>query len=330
MVAVMQQIRLEDESDREHDICRECGTRIISDKGVSVCPRCGLVHDERVLVEDMAISEDGWCAGFDPGAGKTRVYTAILKHPDWFVHPPFTIMKIGKFYRDARGQMLPSKLQHQFTRMHKIARLRNDWAVILSRIFAEMTRQLGIEGIRARALYIFKKARQDPRLNRTNSVIILATSIYLASKETPRHASIQEIANQFCHAGHKVSTHQVLVTMERVMKIVEVHPRLKSNDEYVSRIHAAIAKHLPADQVSTYTRELRDVMHQLARCAGKINAMKPGLPVAAVTYAAGQVLGIPLSQLEIAEACEVTDVALRYTYKRFFKQHVSILIKSRS
>jgi transcription initiation factor TFIIIB Brf1 subunit/transcription initiation factor TFIIB len=74
---------------------------------------------------------------------------------------------------------------------------------------------------------------------------------------------------------------------------------------------------------------LDNTMRQIARRVGKMSVMKPGLPVAAIAYAAGKVLGhMPLSQFEIASACEVTDVALRYTYKRYCKNHVSTIIKN--
>jgi transcription initiation factor TFIIB len=284
--------------------CSECGSgEFITDPetGEVICSQCGLVLQDEAL---------------DQGP-EWRAFTPQERDAKLRVGSPSSLKKFDKGlsttfhpYKDAFGKTLPAKKRIQMMRLRKWhirARVHSSAERNLSKALSELTRisdKLHIpKEIEEEAALIYRKAL-DKGLVRGRSIkSIAAASLYAACRFTRTPRSLKEVVDASGRGRKEVARCYRLIQRNLDLKMPIDNPT-----KYISKIASKTG-------LSQKTQNMAIELIHKAEKKNDVVGKGPAGMAAAALYIASIIRSEKVTQKELAEAAEVTEVTVRNRFK---------------
>jgi transcription initiation factor TFIIB len=295
-----------EDQETEHEeelVCPECGGNLTTDAehGETVCSECGLVVEEDEI---------------DPGP-EWRAFDASEKDEKSRVGAPTTNMmhdkglstNIGWQDKDAYGNSLSSRQREKMQRLrtwNERFRTRDSKERNLKQALGEIDRMasaLGLpESVRETASVIYRRALDEDLLPGRSIEGVATSALYAAARQAGTPRSLDEIA-----AVSRVDKDEIARTYRYVVRELSLEIRPADPESYVPRFVSDLD--LP-DEVERRARELLSTAKREGVHSGKSPV---GLAAAAV-YAASLLANEKVTQSEVSEVANISEVTIRNRY----------------
>ncbi|HKL29003.1 MAG TPA: transcription initiation factor IIB [Natrialbaceae archaeon] len=288
--------------------CPECGGRIVTDEahGESVCSECGLVVDGEQIDPGPE-----WRA-FDPGEKdqKSRVGAPTTK----MMHDQGLSTNIGWQNKDAYGRSLSSRQRKKMQRLRtwdERFRTRNSKERNLKQALGEIDRMASALGlpkdVRETASVIYRRALSENLLPGRSIEGISTASLYAAVRMENVPRSIDDFASVTRVDEETFKRAYRYIVRELDLEIAPTDP-----EKYVPRFVSAL-------EVSSETESLAREILETSREANVHSGKSPVGLAAAAIYAAGRLTNEHVTQSEIAEVADVSEVTIRNRYQEMLR-----------
>jgi len=295
--------REEADDETERLVCPECGGNLASDAehGETVCEDCGLVVEEGEI---------------DPGP-EWRAFDAAEKDEKSRVGAPTTNMmhdkglstNIGWQDKDAYGNSLSSRQREKMQRLrtwNERFRTRDSKERNLKQALGEIDRMasaLGLpENVRETASVIYRRALDEDLLPGRSIEGVATSALYAAARQAGTPRSLDEIA-----AVSRVAKDEIARTYRYVVRELSLEIQPADPESYVPRFVSDLG--LP-EEVERRARQLLNTAKEQGVHSGKSPV---GLAAAAV-YAASLLANEKVTQSEVSEVANISEVTIRNRY----------------
>ncbi len=293
-----------DERERTDErICPECGGSLVSDEehGETVCTECGLVVEENEI---------------DPGP-EWRAFDAREKDQKSRVGAPTTRMmhdkglstNIGWQDQDAYGNALSSRQRQKMQRLrtwNERFRTRDSKERNLKQALGEIDRMasaLGLpDSVREMASVIYRRALDEDLLPGRSIEGVATSSLYAAARQAGQPRSLDEVATVSRVEKDEIARTYRYVARELGLEIEPADP-----ERYVARFASELDL---SDEAERRARELLRTAKEQGVHSGKSPV---GLAAAAV-YAAALLTNDKVTQSEVGEVANISEVTIRNRY----------------
>ncbi len=305
--------RERDTSERENEtnqqqVCPECGGELISDEehAETVCVDCGLV------VEEDGIDRGPEWRAFDSEARdeKSRVGAPTTK----MMHDEGLSTNIGWQDKDAYGNALSSRQRQKMQRLRtwdERFRTRDHSERNLKQALGEIDRMasaLGLpENVRETASVIYRQALDQGLLPGRSIEGIATASLHAAARMANVPRSVDEIARV-----SRVDEETFKRAYRYIVKELNLEIQPADPIEYLPRFASQLE--LP-EETERLARELLETAKDQNVHSGKSPV---GLAAAAI-YAAGILTNESLTQREVAEVTDMSEVTIRNRYQELLE-----------
>jgi transcription initiation factor TFIIB len=288
--------------ERTDERCPECNGEIIQDDGDTICAECGLV------LEDEQIDRGPEWRAFDAKEKdeKARVGAPTTK----MMHDEGLSTNIGWQNRDAYGKTLSTAQRQKMQRLrtwNERFRTRNHKERNLKQALGEIDRMasaLGLpESVRETASVIYRRALDEDLLPGRSIEGIATSALYAAAKMANVPRSISEVA-----AVSRVDEEEFKRAYRYIVRELKLEIEPADPNEYLPRFASEL----------DVPNEVRQRASELIDAGKKANVHSGKSPVglaAAALYAAAQLTNNPLTQGEISEVANVSEVTIRNRYQ---------------
>jgi len=293
-----------EETTEQVDECPECGGRLNHDEehGEIVCSECGLIVEE-----DRVDRGPEWRA-FDASekSAKSRVGAPTTK----LMHDKGLSTNIDWQDRDAYGKALSSRQRQKMQRLRtwdERFRTKDSQDRNLKQALGEIDRMssaLGLpKNVRETASVIYRRALEDGLLPGRSIEGVATSSVYAAARmaDTPR--SLDEVT-----AVSRIEKDELTRTYRYLIRQLELAIEPADPKQYLPRFVSDLD--LP-DEVERLARELLDA----GRDEGQLSGKSPVGLAAAAVYAAARLSNVSVTQSEVGEVANVSEVTIRNRYK---------------
>lgn len=289
--------------------CPECGSRNIVhdyDTGEIVCSNCGLVINERTIDKgpewkDFTLEE-------------TEKRSRVGMPLNVAVHDQ-GLSTTFRPTRDRYGELLPSKTQSEMRRLKRwqtYSRVHSSDERNLAKAMVELDLLCDKfkipDSIKKNAAIIYRKALKK-RLIRGRSIKnIVVASLYAACRDGGIPRTLNELA------GEDKAYRKIISRDYRVL-LLELNLRMTVADQvnYISKIAEPLK--ISGETQGVAVQILREAQ------AKKISVSKDPISIAAaVLYTACRLRSEKITQKEIAEVANITEVTVRNRYKELIKR----------
>ena len=299
----------EREVEREDEqTCPECGGSLVSDEehGETVCTECGLVVEENEI---------------DPGP-EWRAFDAREKDQKSRVGAPTTRMmhdkglstNIGWQDRDAYGRALSSRQRRKMQRLrtwNERFRTRDSKERNLKQALGEIDRMasaLGLpEDVRETASVIYRRALDEDLLPGRSIEGVATASLYAAARMANQPRSLDEVANV-----SRIDEMEFKRTYRYLLRQLNLGIEPADPERYVGRFASELDL---SDEAEQRARELLRTAKEQGVHSGKSPV---GLAAAAV-YAAALLTNDKVTQSEVSEVTDISEVTIRNRYKELLE-----------
>jgi transcription initiation factor TFIIB len=299
--------RTDDEQETEMT-CPECGGRLMADAehGETVCEDCGLVVEE-----DEVDRGPEWRA-FDSAEKdeKSRVGAPTTN----MMHDQGLSTNIDWRDKDAYGNTLSSRQRAKMQRLRtwdERFRTRDAKERNLKQALGEIERMasaLGLpENVRETASVIYRRALDEDLLPGRSIEAISTASLHAAARQAGVPRSIDEVAEVSRINQMEFERAYRYIVRELGLGIKPADPT-----SYVGRFASDLAV---SDEVEQRARELLETTKREGAHSGKSPV---GLAAAAV-YAAALLTNQRVTQSEVSEVADVSEVTIRNRYKELLE-----------
>ncbi len=300
----------ESESDRETEreradefVCPECGGKLESDteRGETVCGECGLV------VEEDEIDRGPEWRAFDSAEKdqKSRVGAPTTK----MMHDEGLSTNIGWQDKDAYGKQLSSRQRQKMQRLrtwNERFRTRDSKERNLKQALGEIDRMasaLGLpENVRETASVIYRRALADDLLPGRSIEGVSTAALYAAARQAGTPRSLDEVAGV-----SRVGKDEIARTYRYVVRELNLEIRPADPKSYVPRFASDLEL---SDEAERRARQLLDS----AKEAGVHSGKSPVGLAAAAVYAAALLCNEKVTQKEVSEVADISEVTIRNRY----------------
>ena len=297
----------EHESEEEH-VCPECGGTLVTDeaRGETVCADCGLVVDE-----DSIDRGPEWRA-FDSAERdrKSRVGAPTTN----LMHDKGLSTNIGWQNKDAYGNSLSSRQREQMQRLrtwNERFRTRDSKERNLKQALGEIDRMasaLGLpENVRETASVIYRRALSEDLLPGRSIEGVATAALYAAARQAGTPRSLDEIERV-----SRVDKMELTRTYRYVVRELKLEVEPADPEQYVPRFASELGL---SDEAERQARQLLRNAKQAAIHSGKSPV---GLAAAAV-YAAALLTNEKVTQSQVSEVADVSEVTIRNRYKELLE-----------
>jgi len=305
--------------EREDDREREDGERESATEDTLTCPECGgrlasdAEHGETVCEEGgLVVEEDE----IDPGP-EWRAFDAAEKDQKSRVGAPTTNMmhdkglstNIGWQDKDAYGNSLSSRQREKMQRLrtwNERFRTRDSKERNLKQALGEIDRMasaLGLpDNVRETASVIYRRALDEDLLPGRSIEGVATSSLYAAARQAGTPRSLDEIA-----AVSRVEKDEIARTYRYVVRELSLEIQPADPESYVPRFASDLD--LP-EEVERRARQLLATAKEQGVHSGKSPV---GLAAAAV-YAASLLANQKVTQNEVSEVANISEVTIRNRY----------------
>jgi len=302
------------EGEREEElVCPECGGNLATDAehGETVCTECGLV------VEEDEIDPGPEWRAFDAGEKdeKSRVGAPTTN----MMHDKGLSTNIGWQDKDAYGNSLSSRQREKMQRLrtwNERFRTRDSKERNLKQALGEIDRMasaLGLpENVRETASVIYRRALDEDLLPGRSIEGVATSALYAAARQAGTPRSLDEIA-----AVSRVDKDEIARTYRYVVRELSLEIQPADPESYVPRFASDLD--LP-EEVERRARELLSTAKQQGVHSGKSPV---GLAAAAV-YAASLLANEKVTQSEVSEVANISEVTIRNRYHELLEAEEDI------
>jgi len=307
--------RTEDElaEEEEEDVCPECGGNLVHDSehGETVCADCGLVVEEE---------------GIDPGP-EWRAFNPTEKDRKSRVGAPTTTMmhdkglstNIGWQDKDAYGKSLSPRQREKMQRLrtwNERFRTRNSKERNLKQALGEIDRMasaLGLpETVRETASVIYRRALQEDLLPGRSIEGVSTASLYAAARQAGTPRSLDEIASV-----SRVEKMELTRTYRYVVRQLGLEVQPADPVSYLPRFTSEL------DLSEEAERRARDLL-EAAKGQGVHSGKSPVGLAAAAIYAAALLTNEKVTQSQVSDVTDVSEVTIRNRYKELLEAADSV------
>ncbi|MDZ7702694.1 MAG: transcription initiation factor IIB [Halobacteriales archaeon] len=300
-------------ADEEEHVCPECGGNLVHDSehGETVCSDCGLVVDEDSI---------------DPGP-EWRAFNAGEKDRKSRVGAPTTTMmhdkglstNIGWQDKDAYGKSLSPRQREKMQRLrtwNERFRTRNSKERNLKQALGEIDRMasaLGLpETVRETASVIYRRALQEDLLPGRSIEGVSTASLYAAARQAGTPRSLDEIA-----AVSRVEKMELTRTYRYVVRQLGLEVQPADPVSYLPRFTSELDL---SDEAERRARELLEA----AKGQGVHSGKSPVGLAAAAIYAAALLTNEKVTQSQVSDVTDVSEVTIRNRYKELLESADSV------
>ena len=291
------------EESSEQTACPECGgTLLIDDEhGETVCDDCGLV------VEEDEIDRGPEWRAFDASEKdeKSRVGAPTTN----MMHDKGLSTNIGWQDKDAYGNSLGSRQRQKMQRLRKWNerfRTRDSKERNLKQALGEIDRMasaLGLpENVRETASVIYRRALDEDLLPGRSIEGVSTAALYAAARQAGTPRSIDEIV-----AVSRVEEMEMTRTYRYVVRELNLEIQPADPESYVPRFVSDLGL---SDEVERRARELLST----AKAKGVHSGKSPVGLAAAAVYAASLLTNEKVTQSEVSEVAQISEVTIRNRY----------------
>lgn len=333
--------------------CDYCGGSLLLMKSGYTCSACGAVHSENYAIDGFIISQS------DHYENKTaKQFVAIGKQLDNVSHLGSYIdfYKAGYFYDNKNMPLSPDKqklfYRLKFTRDFRSRLDDNETYYRIVKIMKEVSNSLNfIPDIRKRAVYLYNKiikASSGDSLKVPNHVSLIATSLFLSSREFSSYApvTIQEICLAFQDLGHRVNCKMIIRDMLYFKQYVELKRLKHDGKDYLERLtnnlyhdgcfNARFKKKAGQKDVKAYVQRVKVYsMMILDGVPKKVrDSRNPFILAGAAIYGADLVYSRKhgtkrvITQKVLAGATGIAEYSIRDHYCSVIKRVVALIVKA--
>ena len=283
--------------------CPECDGNLVTDEehGEVVCEDCGLV------VEDAAVDRGPEWRAFEASERdqKSRVGAPTTK----MMHDKGLSTNIGWQNKDAYGRTLSSRQRQQMQRLrtwNERFRTRDSKERNLKQALGEIDRMasaLGLpENVRETASVIYRRALDEDLLPGRSIEGVATASLYAAARQAGTPRSLDEIA-----AVSRVEKDEIARTYRYVVRELKLEIKPADPESYVPRFASDLGL---SDESERRARSLL----QTAKEQGVHSGKSPVGLAAAAVYAASLLTNEKVTQSEVSEVANISEVTIRNRY----------------
>ncbi|MEZ3115405.1 transcription initiation factor IIB family protein [Halobaculum sp. MBLA0147] len=293
----------ETESADESVQCPECGGNLVNDseRGETLCRDCGLV------VEEDEIDRGPEWRAFDAKEKdeKSRVGAPTTN----MMHDKGLSTNIGWQDKDAYGKQLSSRQREKMQRLrtwNERFRTRDSKERNLKQALGEIDRMasaLGLpENVRETASVIYRRALDEDLLPGRSIEGVSTSSLYAAARQAGTPRSLDEIANV-----SRVEKDEIARTYRYIVRELNLEIQPADPESYVPRFASDLEL---SEESERRARQLLSTAKEQGVHSGKSPV---GLAAAAV-YAASLLTNEKVTQSEVSEVANISEVTIRNRY----------------
>ncbi len=331
--------------------CSFCGGNVLLTKSSYTCSACGMVHSENYAIDGFLLSPS------DQYENKSaKQFVAIGKQLDNVSHLGSYIdfYKAGYFYDNNNMPLSPDRqklfYRLKFTRDFRSRLDDNETYYRIVKIMKDVSNSLGfIPDIRKRAVYLYNKiikAATGASLKVPNHVSLIATSLFLTSREYSSHApvTIQEICLAFQDLGHRVNCKMIIRDMLCFKQYVELKRIKHDSKDYLERLtnniyhdvcfNARFKQKTNQKDIKVYIQRLKVYSLRILDLIPKSvkNSRNPFILAGAAIYGADLIHSRKhnskrvLTQKVLADATGIAEYSIRDHYCSVIKNVVNLIV----
>ncbi len=307
----------ESESATEEKLtCPECGGQLATDTehGETVCMDCGLV------VEEDEIDRGPEWRAFDSKEKdrKSRVGAPTTN----MMHDKGLSTNIGWQDKDAYGKSLSSRQREKMQRLrtwNERFRTRDSKERNLKQALGEIDRMasaLGLpDNVRETASVIYRRALDEDLLPGRSIEGVATASLYAAARQAGTPRSLDEIATV-----SRVEKPEIARTYRYVVRELKLEIQPADPESYVPRFASDLGL---SDEAERRARSLLDTAKRQGIHSGKSPV---GLAAAAV-YAASLLTNEKVTQSEVSDVANISEVTIRNRYHELLEAEDGIAMQ---
>jgi transcription initiation factor TFIIB len=295
--------------------CPECGGPLATDTehGETVCEHCGLV------VEEDEIDHGPEWRAFDASEKdqKSRVGAPTTN----MMHDKGLSTNIGWQNKDAYGNSLSSRQREKMQRLrtwNERFRTRDSKERNLKQALGEIDRMasaLGLpDSVRETASVIYRRALQDDLLPGRSIEGVATSALYAAARQAGTPRSLDEIT-----AVSRVEKDEIARTYRYVVRELKLEIKPADPEQYVPRFASDL------DLSDESERRARQLL-QNAKEAGIHSGKSPVGLAAAAVYAASLLTNEKVTQSEVSEVANISEVTIRNRYHELLEAEEQVQV----
>ncbi|MFC6733004.1 MULTISPECIES: transcription initiation factor IIB family protein [unclassified Haladaptatus] len=292
----------------ETEVCPECAGPLVSDSehGETVCRNCGLV------VEEAEIDRGPEWRAFDAGErdSKSRVGAPTTK----MMHDKGLSTNIDWRDKDAYGKSLGSRQRAKMQRLrtwNERFRTRDSKERNLKQALGEIDRMssaLGLPStVRETASVIYRRALSENLLPGRSIEGVATAAVYAAARQAGMPRSLDEIATV-----SRVDKMELTRTYRYIVRQLNLEIKPADPESYVPRFASDL------DLSDEAERRARDLLRN-AKELGIISGKSPVGLAAAAVYAAALLSNEKVTQSEVSDVANISEVTIRNRYKELLE-----------
>jgi transcription initiation factor TFIIB len=297
------------EDEREaSSVCPECGGRLLSDSGhgETVCGDCGLV------VEEDSIDRGPEWRAFDAQEKneKSRVGAPTTN----MMHDKGLSTNIGWQDKDAYGNSLSSRQRQKMQRLrtwNERFRTRDSKERNLKQALGEIDRMASALGlpdtVRETASVIYRRALAENLLPGRSIEGVSTAALYAAARQAGTPRSLDEVK-----MVSRVDKMELTRTYRYVVRQLDLEIEPADPESYVPRFSSDLGL---SEEV---TRRAKTLLGN-ARDAGILSGKSPVGLAAAAIYAASLLCNQKVTQNQVSEVANISEVTIRNRYKEILE-----------
>jgi transcription initiation factor TFIIB len=295
-------------AERVDETCPECGGAVVTDEehGERVCSDCGLV------VETDNIDRGPEWRAFDGAErdSKSRVGAPTTT----MMHDKGLSTNIGWQDKDAYGKTLSSRQRRQMQRLrtwNERFRTRDSKERNLKQALGEIDRMasaLGLpENVRETASVIYRRALSEDLLPGRSIEGVATAALYAAARQAGTPRSLDEIARV-----SRVDRMELTRTYRYVVRELSLEIQPADPESYVPRFASDL------DLSDETERRARDLLRN-AKGTTVLSGKSPVGLAAAAVYAASLLTNEAVTQSQVSEVADISEVTIRNRYKELLE-----------
>ncbi|MDZ5811236.1 transcription initiation factor IIB [Halorubrum sp. AD140] len=296
--------------------CPECSGQLATDTehGETVCVDCGLV------VEEDEIDRGPEWRAFDSAEkdSKSRVGAPTTN----MMHDKGLSTNIGWQDKDAYGKSLSSRQREKMQRLrtwNERFRTRDSKERNLKQALGEIDRMasaLGLpDNVRETASVIYRRALDEDLLPGRSIEGVSTASLYAAARQAGNPRSLDEIA-----AVSRVEKDEIARTYRYVARELKLEIQPADPESYVPRFASDLGL---SDEAERRARALLDT----AKSQGLHSGKSPVGLAAAAVYAAALLVNEKVTQSEVSEVANISEVTIRNRYHELLEAEDGVALR---
>jgi len=297
----------EQTTERE-DVCPECGGNVATDTehGETVCKDCGLV------IEEDSIDRGPEWRAFDSAERdrKSRVGAPTTN----MMHDKGLSTNIGWQNKDAYGRSLSSEQRQKMQRLrtwNERFRTRDSKERNLKQALGEIDRMasaLGLpQNVRETASVIYRRALGDDLLPGRSIEGVATAALYASARMAGSPRSLDEMS-----VVSRVDKMELTRTYRYIVRELNLEVQPADPEQYLPRFVSDLEL---TDETERRARELIE----RARRAGLLSGKSPVGLAAAAVYAAALLTNDKVTQSEVSDVANISEVTIRNRYKELLE-----------